>query len=420
MEHGDFRGILNYIPQFRGKIFVLAVDGDVLEEKYLSDLLVDLGVMHSLNIKVIIVHGGAKQIKAESESRDLSPSCCHGVGPTDEPTLKLSVDVITGLTFSLVQRLKTVGVNAVSGNFFDALPKGIYKGVESESTGVISNLDSPQLLDLLDAGMMPVVAPLSQNAAGELLRLDAYHVASKLAVAVGAFKLMFLNSISTEKSLGTDSKELSLDDASEQMKSVEGLQREQLKEGVQACRGGVPRVHFLDATVHGAVLTELFENEGVGAMIYANDYRIIRKMTEVDIPYVLGMMEDSVEDDAIVRRSHEFISSVIDQFYVLELDKHIIGCVSLKPYPKSKIAEIGSLFIHRSHRRLGNGKRLVDFVEEEARNAGVKKVYALTTQAAGFFSVAPYEKGEIKDLPKDRREELLATGRNSKVFVRAL
>ncbi|HZI32777.1 MAG TPA: amino-acid N-acetyltransferase, partial [Candidatus Binatia bacterium] len=91
MKPTDLRGILQYIPRFREKIFVIAADGAIVTDENFANILLDVAVLRSLNIRVVLVHGAAAQIKALAEQQKIKASDLDGTGVTDAETLKLAL-----------------------------------------------------------------------------------------------------------------------------------------------------------------------------------------------------------------------------------------------------------------------------------------------------------------------------------------
>ena len=89
MKLTDLRGILQYVPQFREKTFILAVDGGVVADENFANILLDIAVLRSLNIRVVVVHGAAEQVKALAEKQGVQASDLDGPGVTDAVTLEL-------------------------------------------------------------------------------------------------------------------------------------------------------------------------------------------------------------------------------------------------------------------------------------------------------------------------------------------
>jgi amino-acid N-acetyltransferase len=191
-----------------------------------------------------------------------------------------------------------------------------------------------------------------------------------------------------------------------------------------ACSEGVPRVHIVDGTQDEVLLAEVFSNEGVGTMIHADDYQQIRKARTSDIPALLTMMRQSVEDAALAPRTKDQMQKKIADFFVLELDGYAVGTVAVHAYDltdKSKAAELACLFVRRSHKNKGHGRKLVAFAEEVAKQRGCEQVFLLSTQAFRFFEEKMgYAEATPETLPASRREAYDKSGRNSRVLVKKL
>ncbi|MEM1294531.1 MAG: amino-acid N-acetyltransferase, partial [Verrucomicrobiota bacterium] len=413
-------GILNYIPQFRGETFVLAAEGEVLASGQQRTLLQDIAVMHSLNMKVILVHGAGKQMLEAASEAEIEISNHDGTGRTDATTLDLSVQTISRINLELIHRLQTVGLKGVSGSFVEADAAGVKGGEELEHTGRVSQIDQPLLESLLSNDLIPLVSPLARDSKGRMYRMNSDQIAAQIAVAVGACKLIFLGSRPIAEMLQTKQREFTVDAALAQSENLDHLNKARMKEGAKACRNGVPRVHFLNGMDDSALLRELFDNDGIGAMIYADVYRKIRPMEKSDVAVLISMMRDSIDDEAVLNRTTDSVLNDLERFSVLVVDGNLVGAAALYPDAESSTAEIASLFVQSGHRKKGYGARLIEHLEGRARELGCGKVYALTTQAAGFFSSEPYQQGELKDLPKGRQEKAKASGRNSYVFYRDL
>ena len=197
-----------------------------------------------------------------------------------------------------------------------------------------------------------------------------------------------------------------------------------LRYGAMACTEGIPRVHIVDGTQEEVLLAELFSNEGVGTMIHADDYQQIRKAKTTDIPSLMSMMRQSVEDAALAPRSKQQIQQRIGDFFVLELDGHPVGTVAVHTYElpdKTKTAEIACLFVRRSHKNKGHGRKLVAYAEDQAKARGCTWIFLLSTQAFRFFEEKMgYMEVDPDILPEGRKEAYDKSGRNSRVLRKEL
>ena len=143
---------------------------------------------------------------------------------------------------------------------------------------------------------------------------------------------------------------------------------------------------------------------------------MIRSADIRDVSEVFSIIQSAIIDDELLPRSSLDIVSKIEDFYVLEIDENIVGTVAI--HSTKDVAEMACLFVKKSHKGVGYGCRLVKHILKIAQERKVKKIYALSTQASGFFESLGWNEGQINDVPKARREELLNSGRNSKIFYR--
>ena len=108
MKLPELRGILQYVTRFRDKVFVIAINGEILESENFPNILLDIAVLRSLNIKVVLVHGEAFQVERAAAQRGMSVSNIDGPGVIDAATLQLSIDVGIRLTNEIMEGLTQV------------------------------------------------------------------------------------------------------------------------------------------------------------------------------------------------------------------------------------------------------------------------------------------------------------------------
>ena len=116
MKLTDLRGILQYIPRFRDKIFVISLDGAVVAGENFSNLLLDIALLRSLNIRPVLVHGAAHQIESWSKQTHQSPSNTDGTGITDESTLQVALQASTMVTHQILEKLSISDLRGASTN----------------------------------------------------------------------------------------------------------------------------------------------------------------------------------------------------------------------------------------------------------------------------------------------------------------
>src|SRR5436190_6548871 len=191
MKPTDLRGILQYIPRFREKTFVLAIDGAIVVDENFANILLDIAVLRSLNIRVVIVHGASAQIKSLGEQQGVAPSNIDGAGITDAETLKLALTAANRLTHEILEGLSANDLRAVTTNGIVAHPMGIIGGVDHLFTGKVERVDVELFQNLLAQGIVPVVPPLRFAGHGKTYRVHSDHVAVALAESLKAAKLIY-------------------------------------------------------------------------------------------------------------------------------------------------------------------------------------------------------------------------------------
>jgi amino-acid N-acetyltransferase len=419
----DLRGILQYVPQFREKTFVVAVDGAAVADENFGNILMDVAVLWSLSIRTVLVHGASVQIKALAEQEGRSPSDLEGSGVTDAATLRLALTAATRLTHEILEGLNAADLRAACTNAVIAHPLGILKGVDHLFTGRVERVDVELLQTLLSHAIVPVVPPLGLDGEGRTYRVNSDSVALELAKALRAVKLVY---ISTRDGLFVDgalARQLSVGELTEALQrgTVDKAQASKARHAMAACQAGVPRVHVINGHVDDGLLAEVFSNEGIGTLVYANDYQQIRRARRSDVRAIEQLIRSSIESEELAPRTRESVERQLEDYYIFEVDRHPIACVALHAYPETGQGELACLCVGPSHENQGIGRKMVQFAEAKAREAGLRELLALSTQAFNYFrSKAGFAEGSPDDLPRARRARYDESGRRSKVLVKKL
>ena len=122
MKVSDLRGILQYVPRFRDRIFVVAVDGEIVASPNFANILLDIAVLRSLNIRVVLVHGAAEQIRALSDQHQVPASDFEGAGVTDAATLRVAIMAANPVTHQILEGLALNDIRAAHTNALEAVP----------------------------------------------------------------------------------------------------------------------------------------------------------------------------------------------------------------------------------------------------------------------------------------------------------
>jgi len=419
----DLRGILQYVPQFREKTFVVAVDAAAVADENFGNILMDVAVLWSLRIRTVLVHGASEQMRALADERGIVPSDLEGSGITDETTLDLAINAANRLTHEILEGLNAADLRAASTNAVIAHPLGILKGVDHLFTGRVERVDVELLQTLLANGIVPVVAPLGMDGEGRTFRINSDAVAVEVAKALSAVKLVYMTTSDGLLIDGRLARQISVGEL------AEALQKGQLapdqvskaRHAVAACQAAVPRVHVVNGRVDDGLLAEVFSNEGIGTLVYANEYRQIRRARRGDVRAIEQLIRGSIESEELAPRTRASIERELDDYYIFEVDKNPIACVALHVYPERRSGELACLYVRPSHENQGIGRTMAQFVEAKAREAGLETLLALSTQAFNWFQAkAGFVEGGPDDLPAQRRARYEASGRRSKVLLKKL
>ena len=425
MKLTDLRDILHYIPQFREKIFILAIDGDIVTGDNFPTLLLDVALLWSLNIRVVLVHGAAAQIRALAEEKGIKASDTDGTGVTDAPTLSLALAAANRLTHEILEGLSANDLRAASTNVIIAHPVGIIQGVDQLFTGKVERVDADLLQMLLAQGVVPVIPPLGFDGDGKTYRVNSDGVALAVAEQLKAIKLIYVTSQDGLIFRGELIRQMLVADMAKLVQQDStGFPTEQLSKAqhaVAACNAGVPRVHVINGTQDEGLLGEVFSTHGLGTLIYANEYEHIRPAKKKDVRAIQMLTKQAVEAEELVKRTRAMIEKNLADYFIFEVDRNPIACVSLHEYKEQGQAELGSLYVSPSHENQGIGRKLIQFAEDRARDLGFREILALSTQAFNYFkSKGGFVEGTPDDLPPARREAYEQSGRNSKVLVKRL
>src|SRR6266568_5071622 len=385
----------------------------------------DIAVLRSLNIRVVLVHGASAQIRKFAEEQGLTPSNLDGSGITDEPTLNVALTAANRLTHEMLEGLSANDLRAACTNAIVAHPMGILHGVDHQFTGRVERVDVELLQTLLNQGVIPVVPPLGFDGDGKTYRVNSDGVALEVARALGGIKLIHITTQDGLSRQGQIIPQLLVADLDAILANhKEEILPELLSKAVHAsaaCHAGVQRVHIINGRVDEGLLAEVFSNEGIGTLIYANEYQQIRRAMKKDIRHILVLTKNSVLSDELIKRPRSAIEKNLSDYYLFEIDKNPVACVALHTYPEQMKGELAFLYVSPSHENQGIGRKLIQFVENKAREMGLSELLTLSTQAFSYFqSKGGFAEGSPDDLPPGRREKYDQSGRNSKVLVKKL
>ena len=268
---------LPYIQTYYGKTVVVKYGGNAMISEALRQAVIsDIILLHLVGIRVGVVHGGGPEITDMLRKIGKTSRFVDGLRYTDEETMDIVQQVLCGkVNKNLVATLNRMGGKAIGLCGMDA---GLFQAkILDEKYGLvgeITQVDPRLVVDALEDGYIPVVSTVAQGVdADTAYNINADTAAAKLAVALGAEKLILL----------TDVRGLLRDPGDEgtllrvvELSRVPGLIKDGVIQGgmipkvdccVEAVRSGVKRTHILDGRIPHSILIELLSDEGIGTML---------------------------------------------------------------------------------------------------------------------------------------------------------
>ncbi len=427
-----FRSAAPYIHGFRGRTFVVAFGGEVVDDGKFVELTHDLNLLASVGVKLVLVHGARPQIERELDLRGIEQRYAGAVRITDEGALgcakqasgRLRVEIEALLSMGLANSpMAGSEIRVASGNFVVARPRGIVNGIDMLYTGEVRKVEADAIRRRLDDNELVLISPLGYSPTGEIFNLTLEDVAAECAIALQAEKLIFLTDESgVADNDGKLMRELTVSDAQALLHTADKageFAAVYLPVTINACRGGVKRVHLVDRKLDGGLLLELFTHEGVGSMISQDSLELLRQATIDDVGGILQLIEPLEAGGTLAKRSRELLEIEIDRFIVLEHDQLIVGCAALYPSVEEKSGELACLAVHPHFQNAGGGEMLLRAVEKRARGLKLNRLFVLTTVTSHWFIEHGFESAPLSVLPA-RKAALYNYQRNSRVLQKVL
>ena len=427
-----FRHSVPYINTHRGKTFVIMLGGEAIEHENFSSIVNDIGLLHSLGIRLVVVYGARPQIDANLAAHHHEPLYHKNIRVTDAKTLELvkqaagtlQLDITARLSMSLNNTpLQGAHINVVSGNFIIAQPLGVDDGVDYCHSGRIRRIDEDAIHRQLDSGAIVLMGPVAVSVTGESFNLTSEEIATQLAIKLKAEKMIgFCSSQGVTDDDGDIVSELFPNEAQARVEAQEekgdynsGTVRF-LRGAVKACRSGVRRCHLISYQEDGALLQELFSRDGIGTQIVMESAEQIRRATINDIGGILELIRPLEQQGILVRRSREQLEMEIDKFTIIQRDNTTIACAAHYPFPEEKIGEMACVAVHPDYRSSSRGEVLLERIAAQAKQSGLSKLFVLTTRSIHWFQERGFTPVDIDLLPESKKQ-LYNYQRKSKVLM---
>jgi amino-acid N-acetyltransferase len=436
-----FRSVAPYIHTHRGKTFVVAVCGEAIAAGKLNLIAQDLALIQSMGVKIVLVHGFRPQVNEQLAAKGHQPKYSHGMRITDGVALDCAQEAAGQLRYEIeaafsqgLPNTPMAGstVRVISGNFITARPVGIIDGVDFQHSGLVRKVDTTGIQKALNMDAMVLLSPFGYSPTGEAFNLTMEEVATSVATALQADKLIFLTEIpgialdpsrpvSEDNPIDT---ELPLDAAEKLLASLPGAHQPTdtafyLQHCVRACKGGVDRSHILPFATDGSLLLEIYVHDGIGTMVIDEKLESLREASSDDVGGILQLIEPFEKDGTLVKRDRTEIERDIANYSIIEHDGVIFGCAALYPYPEKNTGEMAALTVSPQSQGQGDGDKLLKRVEQRARAKGLESIFVLTTRTMHWFIKRGFVQVEPDWLPEARKRKY-NWDRKSQVLVKKL
>lgn len=283
------KGTLRYVRAYRDHVFVVKLGGEVVKDDHALDgVAAQVSLLHSLGIRIVVVHGGGPQATALTRRLGAEPVIVAGRRVTDDAALEVAKMVYAGtlntdvLSALRAHQLQAVGLSGVDAELLTARRRppvtvvddaGKSAVVDYGHVGDIMNVDPRVLVTLMDARFVPVVASLAGDNDGNVYNVNADTVAETIAIALRAQKLVYLTGVPGVLRDPKDPASLVTfadpDDLAGLMATgaLSGGMRPKVEACIRAATGGVERTHIVDGRAPDSLLLEVFTGAGTGTMI---------------------------------------------------------------------------------------------------------------------------------------------------------
>ena len=406
-----FRSAAPYINAFRQKTFVIVLSGEMVKSEIFQDLVHDIALCHHLGIKLVIVHGSRCQIEEQLQKDQITSRYHNNIRISERAAMPSIMQAINQVRTTIDARLSMglpntpmsgSDISVVSGNFVTGMPLGIIDGVDMQHSGKVRSINSTDIHQLLEKHVV-LLSNMGYSKSGEVFNLPAEELATELAIALQAEKLIFFNPSFIENPV-TD--QFSTQDCEQflQQEDIDDSLKSLLNQSILAVKQSVQRVHIIDDALDGGLLQELFTRDGAGMMITNLFYEGIRSATINDIGGILELIQPLEQSGILVKRSREQLELEINHFRLIEKDGMVIACIACVPDSKIRKAEVACVAVHSDYRNTGLGEQLLTAVELEAKKSGQQYLYILTTRTSHWFMEKGFSEQDISFLPGHKQQ----------------
>ena len=267
---------LSYIKRFNGKIVVVKYGGAAMVEEHLKqNFAQDIVLLQSLGMLPVIVHGGGPEVSKAMEQLGQEVSFIDGLRVTSSENLKVAEMVLSGtINKEIITHINTfggkaVGVSGKDGHLIEAGKKTHKGGIDLGYVGEIKKVNPELLLVLLKQGFLPVVSPIGLGKDGVTYNINADTTASRIAVSLGAYKIIFMTDVDGVLEKGKLCAQLTSSEVEKMIekKVITGGMSPKVDAGLYCVKNGVESAQIINGTEPHSVIAELFTDQGIGTKI---------------------------------------------------------------------------------------------------------------------------------------------------------
>lgn len=438
----QIRDVFSYSKRFRQQTFIIYFDDALLQSNELHSLIYDAQQLLQAQIKIVIV----PDIQATVEhlfsqfgrSHDFLYNSNTAVEEEDIELLQSAVFETTGKLLAIFARHKQA---AAVGNWVAARGKGVVKNQDLLYAGNLEKIDLHAINTLLENSIIPIFPALGWSQKIKPYYLSAIDLASQLSAVLGASKLIYVRNANLKQvisELDLEKNDTRLDYSEDgvaarmtmrgaleilqeqkKVKKEKNNSLQMLSSAAQALERGVERVHFLDGTVDGALLIEIFFDQGIGFMVHSDEYRAIATVKEDEIEVVHELMLPFIKKGTLIFRDRDLIRKTLKDYVAYKVDGEIYGVAALHQLDATS-AEIAGVAVQARYDNFGIGKRLVQYLLRKAKQNAFSRVFCLTKSIGDWLELMGFAQVPPQELPRLRYSEYRKMARNSRVYAHTI
>ena len=425
-----FRDSSPYIHSHRQCTFVISFGGEASQSESFFNLVHDFALLNSLGIRLVLVHGIRPQINQRLQLLKVKPQYVEHLRITDDQAMQCAIEAAGQVRIALEALLSTglpnspmagAKIRACTGNYIVAKPIGVLNGIDYQHTGLVRNIDSGAIQKQLNQNNVVLISPIGYSPSGEMFNLCAEDVATEIATALQAEKLILLTEQSCRNPKNNQLiRQMTTTEAQSfilKHPDMSPLVKKPLHAAIKGTQSGVNRVHLIDRNHDGALLLELFSRDGIGTLISSTPFETLRPATLADIGGILELIKPLEKQGKLVERTVENLEVNIDDYSILDRDGLILGCIAFHQGSDNKSGEIACVAIHPDYQNASRGTKLLEYILKKVKQTGIKKIYVRSTQSMHWFIERGFQEIKIEDLPGFLKSQYNHQ-RNSKVFCK--